>query len=156
MDASTGVITTVAGNGTPGFSGDGGPATSAQLNSPRQIAVDSIRNLLFIADLGNNRVRRVDLGTGIITTAAGDGGPATSAQVGSPQSVAVDATGNFFNRGRQRHSVHRRGTEGWLPMRSWTIRLVLIFPRAEIRYIPLNRVRVGPLDYREPIKRDYS
>jgi hypothetical protein len=101
VDAATGVITTVAGNGTAGFSGDSGPATSAKLNSPRQIAVDSVRNWLYIADLGNNRVRRVNLATGTITTVAGggsggDGGLATSALVGSAQGVAVDATGNVF------------------------------------------------------------
>ena len=103
VDSSTGVITTVAGNGTFGFSGDGGPATSASLNFPEGLAVDSSGNL-FIAEHPNERVRRVDVATGIITTVAGtgvkgfsgDGGPATSAQLNTPFGLAVDALGNLF------------------------------------------------------------
>ena len=102
VDATTGVITTVAGNGTPGYSGDGGPATSAQLNQPYGVAVDAAANL-YIADYGNNTIRRVAK-TGIITTVAGngtwghagDGGPATSAQLGGPQSVAIDGAENLY------------------------------------------------------------
>ena len=98
----TGIITTVAGNGTQGFSGDGGPATSAQLAGPAGIAVDGAGNL-FVADEGNYRIRKVSA-DGIITTVAGngtygssgDGGPATSAQVSSPLGVAVDGAGNLF------------------------------------------------------------
>src|SRR5215472_1032278 len=100
VDAS-GTITTVAGNGTGAFSGDGGPATSASLNQPTGIAVDGAGNL-FIADLGNNRVRKVAT-NGIITTVAGtgtgafsgDGGPATSAGM-VPEDVTVDSAGNLF------------------------------------------------------------
>jgi uncharacterized protein (TIGR03437 family) len=96
-----GIITTVAGTGTQGFSGDGGPATSAELNFPNAVAVDRERNL-FIADGSNHRIRKVSP-DGIITTVAGtgmpgssgDGGPATSAGM-SPRSVAVDAAGNLF------------------------------------------------------------
>ena len=103
VDASTGVITTVAGNGTQGFSGDGGPATSASLNLPLGVAVDSSSNLL-IASQFNNRVRRVDAATGVITTVAGngtpgfsgDGGPATGASLRGPSGIAVDASGNLF------------------------------------------------------------
>ncbi len=81
-----GVISTVAGNGIRGFSGDGGPATSAQLSYPSGVAVDTAGNL-FIADYSNNRIRKVTP-AGMISTAAGDGtpgfsgdgGPATSAQ----------------------------------------------------------------------------
>jgi uncharacterized protein (TIGR03437 family) len=94
-----GIITTVAGNGTRGFSGDGGPATSAQL-WPWSVAVDGAGNL-FIADTNNFRVRKVSA-SGIITTVAGggtladaDGGPATSAIL-TPSSVAVDSAGNLF------------------------------------------------------------
>ncbi len=98
---SNGVITTVAGNGTPGFSGDNGPATSAELISPSGVAVDTAGNL-YIADSGNSRVRKVS--NGAITTVAGNGtpgfsgdnGPATSAQLNSPFSVAVDAPGNLY------------------------------------------------------------
>jgi uncharacterized protein (TIGR03437 family) len=97
-----GIITMVAGNGTQGSLGDGGPATSAQLNQPSGIAVDSAGNL-YIADHNNARVRKVTPG-GTITTVAGpgplngnlgDGGPATSAAV-SPSGVAVDSAGNLY------------------------------------------------------------
>jgi uncharacterized protein (TIGR03437 family) len=102
MVNASGIITTVAGNGTAGFSGDGGPATRAALNQPYGIAVDSNGNL-YVADLGNNRVRRVDA-SGIITTVAGngvsgtsgDGGPATNAQLASPEAVAVDGQGSLY------------------------------------------------------------
>jgi uncharacterized protein (TIGR03437 family) len=98
---SGGVITTVAGNGTLGFSGDGGPATSAQLNYPYGVAVDAAGNL-YIADRENNRVRRVS--GGVITTVAGngtggfsgDGGPAASAELSYPEGVAVDSAGNVY------------------------------------------------------------
>jgi uncharacterized protein (TIGR03437 family) len=96
-----GVITTVAGNGTAGFSGDGGPATAASLNYPDGIAVDSAGNL-YIADGGNNRIRKVT-GQTISTLAgnstagfAGDNGPASSASLLGPYGVAVDSQGNIF------------------------------------------------------------
>ena len=87
VNASTGAITTVAGNGTLGYTGDGGPATSAELNAPQGVAVDALGNI-FIADYENNVVREVNASTGMITTVAGngtlgstgDGGPATSAE----------------------------------------------------------------------------
>ncbi len=97
--AATGIITTVAGNGTAGHSGDGGPATSAQLVFPDRMAVDGSGNL-YIVD--SDRIRKVTVATGVITTVAGggsvhsgDGGPATSAQI-SPLSVAVDASANIY------------------------------------------------------------
>ncbi|MFI5112212.1 MAG: choice-of-anchor D domain-containing protein [Terriglobales bacterium] len=101
VDAS-GVITTVAGNGTPGYSGDNGPATSAQLYDPYGVAVDSAGNL-YIADQRNQRIRKVDA-SGTITTVAGDGtegyggdnGPATSAELDYPHGVAVDSAGNLY------------------------------------------------------------
>ena len=103
IDAVTGIITTVAGNGTVGFSGDGGPATSASLYYPSGVAVDKAGNL-FIADPNNQRIRRVDASTGIITTVAGngaygyggDGGPAVNATLGFPRYVALDGAGNLF------------------------------------------------------------
>jgi sugar lactone lactonase YvrE len=103
VDATTRIITTVAGNGTAGFGGDGGPATGANLRGPNGVALDSDGNL-FIADLGNQRIRRVDADTGNITTVAGDGtrdfggdgGPATSAKLYGPRSVALDGNGNLF------------------------------------------------------------
>lgn len=103
VDATTGIITTVAGNGSQGFSGDGGPATDAELFDPTCVAVDKVGNL-YIADYYNARVRRVDAATGIITTVAGtgnvgysgDGEPATSADLDGPLSVAVDGAGNLY------------------------------------------------------------
>ena len=103
LDASTGAISTVAGNGLPGFGGDGGPATEARLNGPSAVAIDSDGNL-YIADWNNQRVRRVDLSSGVIKTVAGtgihgssgDGGPATAAQLANPPGVAVDASGNLL------------------------------------------------------------
>jgi hypothetical protein len=105
VNASTGVITTVAGNGGAGYTGDGGPTTAAELNQPEGIAVDAHGDL-FIADYGNNVIREVNASTGTITTVAGggksggtgigDGGPATSAELSSPHSVVVDSQGNLF------------------------------------------------------------
>jgi len=113
-----GIIATVAGNGTRGFSGDGGPAILAELNNPIGIAVDSAGNL-FIADLGNGRVRKVDA-LGIITTIAGngtfgfsgDGGPATNAQLNNPTGVAVDSAGNVFIADRGNNCIRMVDTLG--------------------------------------------
>lgn len=97
-----GIITTVAGVGTAGFSGDGGPATAAQLNLPYGLAVDP-NGYLYIADLGNDRVRRVSPAGAIDTYAgrdgqgsSGDGGPATSAQMLSPRNLVFDSAGNLY------------------------------------------------------------
>jgi uncharacterized protein (TIGR03437 family) len=98
---SNGVITTVAGGSGGGMGGDGGPATSAQLNYPVGVAVDSAGNL-YIGDMVNNRVRKVS--NGVITTVAGNGtagfsgdnGPATSAELAAPWGVAVDSTGSVY------------------------------------------------------------
>ncbi len=99
---SAGVISTVAGNGTMGFSGDGGSATDASLNSPVNVTVDGNGNL-YIADMGNNRVRMVS-GAGIISTIAGNGtagyngenDTATKAALNGPSGVAIDDSGNVF------------------------------------------------------------
>jgi RHS repeat-associated protein len=100
---STATVSVFAGTGTAGHSGDGGPATSAELNDPQGLAVDASGNV-FIADEGNSVVREVSASTGDISTVAGDGtagdagvgGPATSAELYAPVSVAVDASGNLF------------------------------------------------------------
>ncbi len=90
VDAVTGQLTVVAGNGTPGFSGDNGLATNAQLNQPAGIAVDLAGNL-YIADTLNNRIRRVS--HGVIATIAGDG---TRAAIYMPLGIAVDVSGNVY------------------------------------------------------------
>jgi sugar lactone lactonase YvrE len=97
-----GVISTVAGNGNNGYSGDGGQATSAQLNEPPKLAVDSTGNL-YIADLYNERIRKVTP-TGVISTVAGNGtrgvtgngGQATSAELNAPEAVTLDSSGNLY------------------------------------------------------------
>ncbi|TEB14841.1 Chitinase A1 precursor [Pelotomaculum sp. FP] len=99
---NNGNISTVAGTGSNGYSGDGGPAVSAEISEVYQLAVDSAGNLYF-ADSQNNRIRKVDT-AGVISTVAGngaggfggDGGPATAAQLGYPHGVTVDSAGNIY------------------------------------------------------------
>lgn len=103
VTAATGIMTTVAGNGTNGYFGDGGPATSAQLGHPEGIGLDSSGNL-YIDDASNDRIRKVANSSGIISTVAGtgfsgysgDGGLATAATVDSPAGLAVTAAGDFY------------------------------------------------------------
>ena len=100
---STGIITTVAGYGLNGYSGDGGLATSATLNNPYGVAVDTSGNII-IADTYSNSIRMVTKSTGIITTVAGgngygysgDGGLATAATLNRPYCVAIDVSGNII------------------------------------------------------------
>ena len=109
-----GIITTIAGTGEAGFSGDGGDALLASLNRPYGIFVDPEGDL-FIADRYNNRIRRVDGATGIITTVAGTGvagfsgdeGEAAHASLNEPASVFVDSEGNLFIADRYNHRVRR-------------------------------------------------
>ena len=105
LNLTTGTLTTVAGDGTYGDAGDGGPATAAELASPSAVAVNSTGQDLYIADTFNNAIREVNLATGIITTVAGtlgtagfsgDGGPATSATLYDPTGVVVDGSGNIY------------------------------------------------------------
>jgi sugar lactone lactonase YvrE len=102
VDGTTGLISTIAGNGTQGFSGDGGPAISAQVFQPGALALDQAGNL-YIADVGNNRVRMITAAGTIKTVAgtggqgfSGDGGPATSAQFSEIRGLAVDKSGNLY------------------------------------------------------------
>lgn len=104
INTNTGIITTVAGTGTAGSTGDGGPATNARLNGPTGVAVDAAGDL-YIADAANNRIRKVTMSTGIISLVAGvtttagfsgDGGPATLAALNNPRGIAVDAAGNIY------------------------------------------------------------
>ena len=109
---STGVITTVAGTGESGYSGDGGLATSAELSTVEGIAVDASGNI-YISDTDNDRVRMVTMSTGIITTVAGggyygfdvNGQLATSATLGSPQGLAIDASGNLYIATRSKEAI---------------------------------------------------
>ena len=106
VNASSGIISIFAGGGTAagndGF-GDGGAATSSQLTNPAGVALDSTGNV-YIADAGNNLIRRVDIASGIITAVAGnggsgysgDGGLATAATLSSPQGVWIDAANNVY------------------------------------------------------------
>jgi trimeric autotransporter adhesin len=109
---STGIISTVAGDGTPEYKGDGGPATSAILYYPASIAVDALGNI-YIADSFNYRIRMVTKSTGIISTVAGtgsygysgDGGQATSAILNYPRGVAVDVSGNIYIADTNNHCI---------------------------------------------------
>jgi len=100
---ATGLISTIAGTGTAGYFGDGGLATSSKLCLPNGVAVDGYGNI-YIADLGNYRVRKIDATTGNINTIigngsygfSGDGGPATSAELNGPENISLDAYGNVF------------------------------------------------------------
>ena len=117
VDAS-GVITTVAGTGEFGFGGDGGSAVAAQLRHPLGLALDGSGNLYF-ADLGNDRIRKVDT-SGVITTVAGDGtegyggdnGPAVSAQLRYPNDVALDGSGNLYIADNSNHRIRKVDTTG--------------------------------------------
>ena len=99
LTAADGAVTTVAGDGTPGFTGDGGLATDAELDSPSGVTIDAGGNI-FIADTDNNRIRRVDAFSGIITTVAGSGtgtkGTSTGVTLSAPYAVAFDAAGDMY------------------------------------------------------------
>lgn len=118
VDLTTGIITTVAGTGQQGFSGDGGPATEATLSYPSGVALDALGNL-YIADSQNHRIRKVDV-NGIITTVAGNGargfsgdnGPATAASFKEPVAVAVSSTGFLFVADTADHRVRRVDPSG--------------------------------------------
>ena len=112
VTAATGLISTIAGNGNPSYKGDDGPAVDATLNTPSGITIDGAGNL-YIADTGNNVVRRITAATGIIKTVAGDGTagysgdniPATTAELDAPSGVTVDAAGNIYIADTNNHRI---------------------------------------------------
>ena len=114
IDAATGTITTIAGTGTQGFSGDAGPATTAAIDSPSGLAFDAANNL-YLADTHNHRIRRIDATTGIITTIAGTGAPAfsgdtvaaTAATLALPHGITIDASGNLYLADTANHRIRR-------------------------------------------------
>ena len=116
---TTGHITTIAGTGTQGFSGDSGPATAATLDSPQGLALDTANNL-YIADTHNHRIRKLNLITGTITTFAGSGTQgffgdnalATAAQLNLPTGLAADATGNLYFADSGNHRIRKISTTG--------------------------------------------
>jgi sugar lactone lactonase YvrE len=118
VNAQSGIITTIAGNGTNGYSGDGGQATAAELNGPWGLAFDVTGNLYF-SDQGNNRIRKIN-SSGIITTIVGngtgaytgDGGPATAAQLNTPKGVCFDALGNLYIADAMNGSLRKINTAG--------------------------------------------
>ncbi len=119
IEAATGIITTVAGTGEPGYSGDGGPGTRAQLREPNDVFLDG-RGGLLIADIQDHRVRRLDLATGIITTFAGngekvrggDGRPANQASILGARAVCMDGKGNTYICEREGNGVRRVDANG--------------------------------------------
>jgi streptogramin lyase len=114
VSGATGLITTIAGNGAPGSSGDGGAAADARLNSPRGIAVAENGDV-YVADGGNNKVRRIAAATGIITSAAGtgaagyagDGGLATSARLRAPEGVELAPNGDLYIADTSNQAIRR-------------------------------------------------
>jgi hypothetical protein len=116
IDPVSGIISTVAGNGSAGFSGDGGPATNAQLDHPFGVCLNHAGNILYIVDDFNYVVRKVDLTTGTITTIAGvphvygdsgDGGPATAAKFHNPVGMWIDGSDNLYVAGAQNNFIRK-------------------------------------------------
>lgn len=114
VDARTGLISTVAGTGEPGFSGDGGPAVRAQLRQPHSIAV-AANGRLLICDVGNHRIRELNLSTGIIETYGGtgerrptpDGAQVKSAPLNGPRTIAIDPDGTLYLALREGNAIYR-------------------------------------------------
>lgn len=116
VDLRTGTISTLAGTGKPGFSGDDGPATHAQLNQPHAVQFDPTGRFLYVCDIGNHRLRRIDLSTGVITTFAGDGTKRRApdgAKIGpdlplnGPRAIDFDAEGNLWLALREGNAVYK-------------------------------------------------
>ena len=112
VDLDTGIITTIAGKGTPGFTGDGGPATEAMLDGPQRLHVGGPAGEVFVADSRNHRIRRIDVhgtittvvGTGVAGS-SGDGGPATGATISNPKGLVVDGETDLYLSDSSSHRV---------------------------------------------------
>jgi sugar lactone lactonase YvrE len=115
---TSGVVSTVAGNGTNGFGGDGGPAQSAQMSSPDRVAMDRAGNLYF-SDVNNARIRKISP-SGLVSTIAGNGtfgfsgdnGPGVSAMIGTAAGIAIDNAGNVFFADSTNHRIRRIDVNG--------------------------------------------
>ncbi|MCA9035505.1 MAG: hypothetical protein KDA91_10250 [Planctomycetaceae bacterium] len=114
VDHSNGVISTIAGNGQPGFVGDGGAANAAMLNRPHSIALDTSGNL-YICDIGNHRIRKVDLGSGLISTFAGTGerkptpdrSPVSGTPLNGPRALDFDGQHSLYLALREGNAIYR-------------------------------------------------
>jgi DNA-binding beta-propeller fold protein YncE len=115
VDAKSGTVSTFAGMGSPGFSGDGGLASNAQLRAPHSIAVDPSRRFLLICDIGNHRIRRVEFATGLINTFGGtgdrrptpDGAPLNGTPLNGPRTFAFDSAGDLYLALREGNAIYR-------------------------------------------------
>lgn len=155
VSAATGIMTTVAGTGEPGYSGDGGPGPQAQMREPNDCWLDGKGGLL-IADIQDQRVRRLDLNTGLITTFAGNGenrrtgngGPANEASLMGPRAVCMDSWGNTYIAEREGNGVRKvdakgvmstfAGTGDWVHRRRRP-GLGLYLGRSQRRAVPQSR-----------------
>jgi DNA-binding beta-propeller fold protein YncE len=114
VDGKTGIISTFAGTGTAGFSGDGGPASAAQLRQPHSIAIDPAKKFLLICDIGNHRIRRVELATGAIDTFGGtgerqptpDGAALKATPLNGPRTMVFDSAGNLYLALREGNAIY--------------------------------------------------
>jgi sugar lactone lactonase YvrE len=115
VDGKTGIVSTFTGTGEPGFSGDGGAASRAQLRQPHSIAVDRRRRRLLICDIGNHRIRQVDLATGVIDTIGGtgerqptpDGATLKGTPLNGPRTMTFDAHGDLYLALREGNAIYR-------------------------------------------------
>ena len=157
---TNGIITTVAGNGTSGFTGDGGSAIEAQIDHPRDVAVDSAGNL-YISDSYNHRIRKVDT-SGIITTIAGsgpagsylneyggDGGLATQAELSQPHGLALDSTGNLYIADSFNNRVRKVHTNGIITTVAGSVYGISTFG---VCLDPLDNLYIADFDYHKITK----
>ncbi len=115
VDATTGVVTTAVGTGVAGFSGDGGPAAAAQLRQPHSVAIDPAGRLLLICDIGNHRIRQLDLETGVLSTWAGtgeraptpDGAVLAGTPLNGPRTLVFDRRGDVYLALREGNTIYR-------------------------------------------------